>query len=133
MTTEIVWRPTADYIERARITRLMRAHGITSLEELQRRSVADPEWYWDAVVRDLGIRWSRPYTRVLDASRGVAWPTWFPGGLLNFADNCIDRHVEAGRGTKSAVVWEGDDGPTRTFTSARRPSPRGWPTARRRS
>lgn len=44
MTTEIVWRPTAEYIERARITRLMRAHGITSLDELQRRSVADPEW-----------------------------------------------------------------------------------------
>src|SRR5688572_14514522 len=118
MTTEIVWRPTAEYIERARITKLMRAHGITSLDELQRRSVADPEWYWDAVVRDLGIRWSRPYTRVLDASRGVAWPAWFPGGLLNFADNCIDRHVDAGRGGKPAIVWEGDDGQTRTLSYA---------------
>ena len=118
MTTDIVWRPTAEYIERARITKLMRAHGITSLDELQRRSVADPEWYWDAVLRDLGIRWSRPYTRVLDASRGVAWPTWFPGGLLNFADNCIDRHVDEGRGAKTAIVWEGDDGQTRTLTYA---------------
>src|SRR5687768_1022639 len=116
MTTEIVWRPTAEYIERARITKLMRAHGITSLEALQRRSVADPEWYWDAVVRDLGIRWSRPYTRVLDSSRGVAWPTWFPGGLLNFTDNCIDRHVDAGRSTKPAIVWESDAGQTRSLT-----------------
>ena len=116
MTTDIVWRPTADYIERARITRLMRAHGIASLDELQRRSVTEPEWYWDAVIRDLGIRWSRPYTRVLDDSRGVAWPKWFPGGLLNFADNCIDRHVDAGRGRKPAIVWEGDDGQTRTLT-----------------
>ena len=118
MTTDIVWRPTAEYIDRARITTLMRAHDITSLDELQRRSVADPEWYWDAVVRDLGIRWSRPYTRVLDASRGVAWPTWFPGGLLNFADNCVDRHVDEGRGAKTAIVWEGDDGQTRTLTYA---------------
>ena len=118
MTTEIVWRPSAEYIERARITKLMRAHGITSLDELQRRSVADPEWYWDAVVRDLGIRWSHPYTRVLDASRGVAWPAWFPDGRLNFADNCIDRHVDAGRGAKAAIVWESDDGQTRTLTYA---------------
>ena len=36
----------------------MRAHGIASLAELQPRSVADPEWYWDAVVRDLGVRWT---------------------------------------------------------------------------
>ena len=59
-TAEIVWRPTPEYVERARITRLMRAHEISSLAELQRRSVEDPEWYWDAVVRDLGVRWTRP-------------------------------------------------------------------------
>ena len=63
MTTEtdgIVWRPTPEVAERSRIARFMRAHGIATLEELQRRSVADPEWYWDAVVRDLGVRWMTP-------------------------------------------------------------------------
>ena len=52
---EIVWRPTPEVAERARISRFMRAHGLGSLPELQRRSVADIEWYWTAVVRDLGI------------------------------------------------------------------------------
>src|SRR4029077_2868787 len=74
--------------------------------------------YWDAVVRDLGVRWSRPYDRVLDGSRGVEWPTWFPGGRLNFTDNCVDRHVDAGRGAKPAIIWEGDDGQSRTLTYA---------------
>ena len=46
---EIVWRPTPEYVERARITRLMRATGVVTLAELQRRSVEDPEWYWRAV------------------------------------------------------------------------------------
>ena len=56
--------------------------GIGTLAELQRRSVADPDWYWDAVVRDLGLRWSRVRTRaVRDVSRGLQWPRWFPGGL----------------------------------------------------
>jgi len=121
MTTEtdgIVWRPIPQVAARSRIAGLMRAHGIASLEELQRRSIADPEWYWDAVVRDLGVRWSRPYERVLDGARGVAWPTWFPGGRLNFTDNCVDRHVDAGRGGKAAIIWEGDDGQSRTLTYA---------------
>jgi acetyl-CoA synthetase len=117
-TSEIIWRPTPEVAARARVSRLMRAHGVATLAELQRRSVADPEWYWTAVVRDLGIRWLTPYTRVLDASRGPAWPAWFPGGRLNLADTCVDRHLDAGRAGKPALVWESDDGATRTLTYA---------------
>src|SRR5262249_19123803 len=114
--SEIIWRPTPERIERARITRFMRAHGIGSLEELLRRSVADPEWYWSAVSRDLGFRWMRPYTRVLDTSRGIAWPRWFEGGLMNLSDNCVDRHVDEGRGEQLAIIWEAEDGEVRTWT-----------------
>ena len=70
-TSEIVWRPTKEYMDRARIARFMRAHGVATLAELHRRSVDDPAWYWDAVSKDLGLRWLRPYTRVLDPSRGI--------------------------------------------------------------
>ena len=116
MTDDIIWRPTPEVIERARITRLMRLLGVASLAELQRRSVEDPEWYWNGVVNDLGLRWLTPYTKVLDDSRGPAWPRWFPGGRLNFSDNCLDRNLDAGRGRQPAVVWEGDDGQTRTLS-----------------
>jgi acetyl-CoA synthetase len=116
--TDIIWRPTPEVIERARLTRLMRSLGVTSLRELQRRSVEDPEWYWSGVIKDLELRWLTPYTRVLDDSRGPAWPRWFPGGRLNFSDNCLDRNLHAGRATKPAVIWESDDGQTRTLTYA---------------
>ncbi|MBI4270855.1 MAG: acetate--CoA ligase [Candidatus Rokubacteria bacterium] len=116
--SEIVWRPSREYLERSRIARFMKAQGVPDLATLLRRSIAEPEWYWDAVVKDLGIRWTKPYTRVLDLSRGIQWPEWFPGGLLNFADNCLDRHVDAGRGPKPAIVWEGDDGQSRTLSYA---------------
>jgi acetyl-CoA synthetase len=117
-TEGIVWRPTSEVVRRSRIGRFMTAHGIATLTELRDRSVADLAWYWDAVARDLGIRWTTPYTRVLDDSRGPAWPIWFPGGRLNLADNCLDRHVDAGRGTAPAVVGEEDDGGSRMLTYA---------------
>jgi acetyl-CoA synthetase len=115
---EVVWRPPPELLRSARIARFMAHHGVPSLEALQQRSVEDPEWYWDAVSKDLGLRWTRPYTRVLDESRGVAWPRWFVGGEINLAANCVDRHLEAGRGDKPAIVWESDGGDTRTLTYA---------------
>src|SRR5918911_2539661 len=78
--TDIAWKPSAEYVERANVTRLMRAHGIKDIDELRRRSVEDVEWYWDAVVNDLGLEFSTPYDTVLDTSRGIPWATWFNGG-----------------------------------------------------
>ena len=100
---EIVWRPDPAAAAQTRIGRFMAAHGVDSLAALHARSIVDPEWYWDAVVRDLGWTFTRPYTRVLDASRGIAWPQWFPGGETNVTANCVDRNVAAGRGAELAV------------------------------
>src|SRR5215216_4066111 len=94
-TSQAVWRPSPEVIERSRLARLLKKLQVPSVEALQKRSVAEPEWYWDAVVRDLGIRWTQPYTRVLYESGGIAWPRWFLGGRLNFTDTCVDRHVDA--------------------------------------
>ena len=90
--TDIVWRPTDEYIERANVTRLMRAHRIVSYEELVQRSQEEPEWFWDAVVQDLGIEFFKPYERVMDTSDGIPWTTWFTGGTTNLAHNCGDSH-----------------------------------------
>src|SRR3989442_7289467 len=113
---DIIWRPRPEVAARSRIGTFLRPQSIATLSELQRRSVADPEWYWTKVVEDLGIRWLRAPRRVLDDARGPAWPVWFPGGLMNLADCCVDRHVESGRAAHPALIWEGDDGSTRQVT-----------------
>ena len=115
---EIIWRPTPSFAEKTRIAAFMKRLGVASLAELQRRSVEDPEWYWRAVSDEFALRWTKPFRRVLDTSRGIAWPRWFEGGEFNFAVNCLDRHLEAGRGAKAALVWESDAGETRTLTYA---------------
>jgi acetyl-CoA synthetase len=114
---EVVWSPSSAYVERANVTRFMRSHAIESYRELLTRSVGDVEWFWDAVVADLGIEWLEPYGRVLDLSRGPEWATWFVGGKTNLAHQCVD--VWASRTPEArAVVWEGEDGETRAWTYA---------------
>ncbi|MFL5798814.1 MAG: AMP-binding protein [Actinomycetota bacterium] len=114
---DIVWSPSADYVERANVTRFMGTHGIGSYEELVKRSQDDVEWFWDAVVRDLGIEFFEPYTQVLDTSDGVPWSRWFTGGRVNLAHNCVDRWAER-TPDRVAVLWEGEDGAVRRMTYA---------------
>jgi acetyl-CoA synthetase len=112
---DVVWRPSEDYIERANVTRFMRAHGIETYEELSRRSQDDVEWFWDAVVRDLGIRFVEPYRKVLDTSGGIPWAKWFVGGRTNLALTCVDQWAER-TPNAAAVLWEGEDGEVRRVT-----------------
>ncbi|RKN48406.1 acetate--CoA ligase [Micromonospora endolithica] len=63
------------------------------------------------------LSWARQWDQVLDWSN-PPFAKWFVGGQLNVAYNCLDRHVEAGRGDKVAIHWEGEPGDTRTITYA---------------
>ena len=121
------WRPTREWIERANITRLMRSLGHAVVPddgpETERRVRAfvratqeDPESFWDACVRDLGIPWIRPYERVLDLSRGNPWAEWFVGGETNIALACVARHATGPRAGARALTAETEDGAVRTFT-----------------
>ncbi|GLZ08259.1 acetyl-coenzyme A synthetase [Actinomadura sp. NBRC 104412] len=63
------------------------------------------------------LTWSKRWDEVLDWSN-PPFAKWFVGGELNVAYNCVDRHVEAGRGDKVAFYWEGEPGDSRTITYA---------------
>lgn len=62
--------------------------------------------YWETAARDLD--WDTPWTTVLDWSDAPR-ARWFDGGTLNAAANCLDRHVDAGRGEVIAYHWIGED------------------------
>lgn len=113
---EIVWRPTPEVIERARLTAFMRRHGISTYAELMRRSTTEIAWFWNAVFEDLDIRFYEPCSQVLDTSRGPAWPRWCVDGRLNIVHNCLDKWVGTPTDARAAVIWEGEDGENRTLT-----------------
>ncbi|MGH2795375.1 MAG: acetate--CoA ligase [Actinomycetota bacterium] len=115
--SDFAWTPSPDYVEHANVTRLMRRHGIDTYPDLIKRSQDDIEWFWEAVVEDLGIEFFTPYNSVVETPQGIAWPIWFVGGTINVAHNCVDRHAQT-QPDKTALIWEGEDGEVRRFTYA---------------
>jgi acetyl-CoA synthetase len=75
----------------------------------------DDEGFWARQAADL-VTWASEWDRILEWD--APFSKWFVGGTLNVAYNCLDRHVEAGRGDKVAIHWEGEPGDTRTVTYA---------------
>lgn len=76
---------------------------VGTYDNLYRRSIDEPEEFWDEVGR--GVEWHVPYTRVLDNSQ-EPFTKWFVGGKLNTCHNAVDRHVSAGRGDQVALIHE---------------------------
>ena len=72
-------------------------------EETYRRAQDDPEAFWAAAAQPLV--WSRRWDAVCDDSRPPL-RRWFAGGELNTCYNCLDRHVERGRGKQLALVYD---------------------------
>ncbi|GAB2641517.1 acetate--CoA ligase [Nocardioides ginkgobilobae] len=80
------------------------------------RAAADREGFWAEQAQR--ITWAEPFTQVLDWSN-PPFAKWYVGGKLNAAYNCVDRHVEAGRGDKVAIHFVGEPvGDTRSITYA---------------
>jgi acetyl-CoA synthetase len=116
-TKKFIWEPDAVTLERANVVRLMRKHGFESYWDLVARSQEDPEWFWPAAVEDMGLEFSRPWDSVVDLSRGPEWATWFVGGKVNIAWNCVHRWAER-RPDAVASVGLGEDGSRREQTFA---------------
>ncbi len=113
---EIVWRPTPEIIAQSRLQQFMDQHGLATFDQLQQRSTTDLAWFWDAVLRSLDIQFYQPYSQVIDLSRGIEWPRWCVDGVLNIVHNCLDKRIGTSDENKIALVYESEDGRTRTYT-----------------
>ena len=120
--SELCWQPTGDYLSKSNISRFMQKHHIKDYDELIKKSTSDIEWFWDAALKDLGVEWYQPYTKVLDQSKGFPWTKWFINGKINIVHNCLDRHLLTSNlqplTSKIAFIWEGDDGTVKKVTYA---------------
>ena len=113
-----VWEPDPELVERSNIVRFMKQHGVADFDSLLRRADAQPEWFWDALLKFHDLRFYRPYTRVMDTSKGLPWTRWCVDATTNLVLNCLDRQIAGGLGPQPAVFWEGESGETRRWTYA---------------
>ena len=94
MHEERRFEPPAEIAENANLT-----------EEAYDRAASDREAFWAEQAERLD--WDKKWDRVLDWDN-PPFAKWFVGGTLNAAYNCVDRHVEAGRGDQVAIHWVGE-------------------------
>ena len=77
---------------------------------------ADPVAFWDEASKD--IDWIIPADKVFDPEMD-AMGRWFAGATCNTCWNAVDRHVKAGRGDQTAVIWDSPvTGTVQRFTFA---------------
>ena len=83
---------------------------------IYRRSLEDPEGFWGEASQ--ALHWHKPWDRVLSDNGGPR-ARWFPGGEINTCFNALDRHVEAGQGTRTALIYDSPvTGQQRTYSYA---------------
>jgi acetyl-CoA synthetase len=122
---EATTKPSADQIERELAELLdqevfeppaaFREKALITDESVYEEAARDPQAWWARQAEALD--WFEPWNEVLDESEAPFFK-WFAGGKLNASYNCLDRHVEAGRGDKVAFHWRGEEGEERDVTYA---------------
>lgn len=111
-----VWYPSQQLAGTSNLKAYLDEHALPDYAALVRRADADPEWFWDTLARRL--HFFRPYERVLDTSRGIAFTRWCVGGTTNVVASCVERHRDTPTWQKEVLVWEGEGGEVRRLTYA---------------
>jgi acetyl-CoA synthetase len=88
-----------------------RIQGMEAYNALCAEAEADYGAYWARLAREF-LSWKQPFTKSLDDSEAPFFK-WFEDGTLNVSYNCLDRHVEAGKGERTAIIFETDGGDSR--------------------
>ena len=113
---EFVWHPPPDLIAHSNLQRFMKKHSLASYDALMQRSTTDIAWFWDTVLRDLDIQFSKPYSQIVDLSEGKPWPKWCVGGEMNIVHNMLDKYAGTEIDNRLAIKSEIEDGTTRSLT-----------------
>ena len=99
--------PVSKFVKQAKIA------GIDAYKEQYQKSIENPLAFWSDVAKEL--HWFKPWDKVLDDSNAPFYE-WYTNGKTNISYNCLDRHVEAGKGDKVAFFWEGEPGDKKSYT-----------------
>ncbi|MDO1482202.1 AMP-binding protein [Rhodococcus ruber] len=88
---------------------------VSTYQDTHRRSLRDPEQFWADAAQD--ISWIKTPTTILETTSDEPGYRWFGDGTVNTCFNALDRHVQAGRGAATALIYDSPvTGTTESFT-----------------
>ena len=111
---DVIWKPTGKYLD-CRVSDFMKENEISDYKKLIEKSCQDTDWFWSKALPFMGMKWNKPYSKLMDDSKGFEWTKWFVDGELNIVDNILDWHQEEGKtlGARKSVgkdhpalIWE---------------------------
>ncbi len=113
MSIAPLWRPSAERVKRAGITRYIRWLGekrgldFPDYESLWRWSVEHIEDFWETIWEFCGVRAHQPYRQVLE-KRVMPGANWFDGATLNYAEHALAAAAHADARTRAAIVFQSE-------------------------
>ena len=116
MSKEIIWQPSKEQIENSKLTKFIQHCKLKNYDELEKKSFSDPGWLWDNVIKFSDIKFYKPYSKILDESKGTPWTRWCIGGKTNIVLNCIDRHKDKEFFKNTFIFAEREDGKESSIT-----------------
>jgi len=110
ISAKAIWYPTEETKEASSLYQWIKELGFNSYDELYEASIRDISWFWGEAEKRSAIEWFKPYHQVVDLRNGKAWPSWFVGGKLNLAYNCLDRWLKNPENANQlALIYECED------------------------
>ena len=96
-----IFSPNPEFSDQAFI------RSLDQYRDLYEKSMSNPDTFWSTVADR--ITWYKKWGNVRDFDFVKGNIKWFDGAKLNVSYNCLDRHVEAGHGDQTAIIWEGNN------------------------
>jgi len=116
VSKEIIWQPSKKQIENSKLTQFIQHCKLKNYDELEKKSFSDPGWLWDNVIKFSDLKFYKPYSKILDESKGTPWTKWCIGGKTNIVLNCIDRHKDKEFFKNTFIFAEREDGKESSIT-----------------
>jgi len=91
-------------------------NSLDQYQEMYNQSINEPDKFW-ARIAEKNVSFFKKWDKVREFDFNEGKISWYNGAKLNVCYNCLDRHVEMGRGNDTAIIWEGNQpGTDKTFT-----------------
>lgn len=105
------WFPSPDQIQQTHIIELIHHLNLASYAELHAWSVQHRAEFWDRMIRQVGIRFQKKYTAIVDLSQGIEQPHWLVDAQLNIVESCFQASEDA-----MAIVFQPEAGTLQTWS-----------------